>query len=147
MIKGDKKLVDECTKVEERENVLILTDTVTPFSIPEVLAIACKERGAETMIVITSPFKGVGEDPPPPVVEAMQKAQVVFVASSRGILHSPSRARASKAGTRFFNLSEITEEDMFRGNIKASKHFDFVIYAPKIELDGVTFLENYRFNL
>jgi len=33
------------------------------------------------------------------------------------------------------------------GTIKAKTHFDLVMYAPKIELDGAVLLENYRFNL
>ncbi len=78
MIKGAKKLVDECTKVTEGENVLIVTDTATSFSIAEVLAMACKERGAETMILLMSPLALEMNDPPPPVTEAMQKAQSFF---------------------------------------------------------------------
>ncbi len=49
IIKGAKKLANECTRVKENENVLIVTDRVTPLSIAEVLASACKERGAEPM--------------------------------------------------------------------------------------------------
>ena len=33
------------------------------------------------------------------------------------------------------------------GNITAAAHFDLVMYAPKIELDGVTILEDYQFNI
>ena len=33
------------------------------------------------------------------------------------------------------------------GNIKVTTHFDFILYAPKIELDGNVLLENYQFNL
>lgn len=33
------------------------------------------------------------------------------------------------------------------GNIKAATHFDLIMYAPKIDLDGITILENYKFNL
>lgn len=120
MIKGAKKLVDECTKVKEGENVLIITDTGTSFSIAEVLAIACKERGAETVIIIMSPLQIEGNDPPLPIAEAMQKVQVVFLALSRSIFHSPSRVKATKAGARCFAISEFTEEDMFRGAIEAN---------------------------
>ncbi len=33
------------------------------------------------------------------------------------------------------------------GEIKAATHFDFIINAPKIKLDGMTILEKYQFNL
>jgi len=119
MIKGAKKLVDECTKVKKGENVLIVTDTVMPLSIAETLVIASKERGAEAIIIIMSP-PIEGNDPPPPVAEAMQKAQVIFMACSRDILHTPSRIRATKAGARCFTIAEFTEEDMFRGAIEVN---------------------------
>ncbi len=121
MIKGAKKLVDECTRVKEGENVLILTDTQMPLSIAEVLAIACKERGAEAAIIIMSPPAAeYGGDPPAPIAEAMQKAQVVFIVCSRSIFSSPSRVKAAQAGARCFNFSEFTEEDMYRGAIEAN---------------------------
>jgi len=36
MIKGAKKMVDECTNVKKGENVLIITDTNTQLSIAKV---------------------------------------------------------------------------------------------------------------
>jgi leucyl aminopeptidase (aminopeptidase T) len=121
MIKGAKKLVEECTNVKEGENVVILTDTRMPLSMAEVLAIACKERGAEAMIIIISPPVGEHEwDPPPPVMEAVQKAQVVFFVLSRTTFAGSSRSKATKAGARCINFSELTEEDMFRGAIEVS---------------------------
>ena len=47
MIRGARKLVSDHTRVKPGENVLILTDAATSLSIAEVLAIACKEKGAE----------------------------------------------------------------------------------------------------
>ncbi len=119
MIKGAKKLVDECTKVKEGENVLIITDTGRPLSIAETLAVACKERGAEPIITILSPRQVEGNDPPPPVTEAMQKAEVIFMVLSQGIFHSPSRTKAAKMGARGMTLPQFTEEDMVRGAIEA----------------------------
>lgn len=45
MVKGAKKLVDDCARVQAGENVLIITDTVGPFNIAETLSMVCKERG------------------------------------------------------------------------------------------------------
>ncbi len=121
MIKGAKKLVEDCTDVKEGENVLILTDTRMPLTIAEVLAIACKERGAETMIIIMSPpAVEHGWEPPPPVMEAVQKAQVVFFVFSRTTFAGSSRPKAAKAGARCINFSEMTEEDLYRGAIEVN---------------------------
>lgn len=121
MIKGAKKLVEECTRVKEGENVLIVTDMVTPLTIAEVLAIACKERGAEpTVVIMSPPTKEHEGDPPPPVAEAMMKSQVIFLACSESIFSSASRVRATNAGARCFNFSGFAEEDLVRGAIEAN---------------------------
>jgi len=119
MIRGAKKLVDECVGIKEGENALIIIDTTTPLSIAEVLAMTCRERGAEPTIVVMSPTQVDGIDPPAPVGEAMQKAQVIFL-GARGIFHGPSRIKASEAGARCLIMVEFTEEDMFQGPIEAN---------------------------
>lgn len=119
MIRGAKKILDECTSVKKGENILIIMDTGMPLSIAETLAMACKEREAEPTIIIMSPVPVDGNDPPPPVAEAMQKAEVILL-GSRGIFHSPSRIRATKAGARCLIIVGFTEEDMFQGPIEAN---------------------------
>ncbi len=119
MIKGARKLVDDCTKVKEGELVLIITDTGMPFSIAETIAMAARERGAEVMISLMSPRPIEGNDPPLPIVQAMQSADVIFMACSRSIFHSPSRVQAAKNGARGISITEFTEDDMFRGAIEA----------------------------
>ncbi len=120
MVQGAKKIVDECTKVKEGENVLIITDFAMPISIAETLAMVSKERGAEAIITVMSPRKVEGNDPPPPIVQAMKEAQVIFMVCSRSIFHSHSRINATKAGARGISITEFTEEDMYRGAIEAN---------------------------
>jgi len=117
MIKGAKKILDECLKVEKGENVLIVADSAMPLSIAEVLAIACRERGAEPVITITGLPPAEGTWPPPPVQEAMQKAQVIIL-GSMGVFHTPCRVRATNAGARCFIMVGWSEEDLFRGPIE-----------------------------
>ena len=71
MIKGARKILDECMNVKKGENVLIIIDTTMPLSIAETLAMACKEREGEPTIIIMSPVQIDGNDPPPPVAEAI----------------------------------------------------------------------------
>jgi len=120
MIKGARKLVDDCTNVKGGELVLIITDTGMPFSIAETIAMAARERGAEVMISLMSPRPVEGNDPPLPIVHAMQTANVIFLACSRSIFHSPSRVQAAKKGARGISITEFTEDDMFRGAIEAN---------------------------
>ena len=119
MIKGAKKILDQCINVKKGENVLIIMDTEKPLSIAETLAMACKEREAEPTIIIMSPVPVDGIDPPPPVAEAMQKAQVILL-GVRGIFHGPSRVKATNAGARCLVIAGMSEEDMFRGPIEVN---------------------------
>jgi leucyl aminopeptidase (aminopeptidase T) len=119
MIKGAKKLVDDCTKVKGGELVLVITDTGMPFSIAECIAMVARERGAEVMITLMSPRPVEGNDPPLPIVQAMQCTNVIFMACSRSIFHSPSRIQAGKNGARGISITEFTEDDMLRGAIEA----------------------------
>lgn len=119
MIQGAKKILDECVKVRKGENVLIVMDTGMPLSIGETLAMACKEREAEPTIIIMCPVPVDGMDPPPPVAEAMQKAQVILL-GSRGIFHGSGRVKATNAGARCLIIAGFTEEDMVRGPIEVN---------------------------
>jgi leucyl aminopeptidase (aminopeptidase T) len=122
ILQGARKLVADCSNVQKGENVLIITDRGMPSSISESLAKACEERGSEpvTILMNPNPQRLAGNDPPPPVAEAMQKAQVIFLVLSQGIFHSPSRVRAAKGGARGMTLGTFTEEDMAYGAIEAN---------------------------
>jgi 2,5-dihydroxypyridine 5,6-dioxygenase len=119
MIKGAKKILDEILRVQKGENVLIIADSEMPMSIAEILAVGCRERGAEPVITITGLAPSEGTWPPPPVQEAMQKAQVIIL-GSMGVFHTPSRVKATSAGARCFIMVGWSEEDMFRGSIEWS---------------------------
>lgn len=67
-----------------------------------------------------SPIPVEGNDPPPPIAEAMQKAQVLFLACSQSIFHAHARIRAQNAGARGISISQFTEEEMYRGAIEAN---------------------------
>jgi len=107
MIRGARKIVDDCTGVKKDELVLIITDTGMSFSIAESLAIAARERDAEVMVSLMSPRPVEGNDPPLPIVQAMQSANVIFMACSRSIFHSPSRIQAAKNGARGISITEL----------------------------------------
>ena len=77
MSKGAKTLVDVCAAVKSRENVLIVTDFMMT-SIAEAVAIQAFRKGAEVTISSIAPRTGHGQEPPPPVSEAMKKADVIF---------------------------------------------------------------------
>jgi 2,5-dihydroxypyridine 5,6-dioxygenase len=120
MLQGARKMVVECTNVQKGEHVLILTDRAMPFSIAEVLAKASQEREAEPVVMLMNPVKYAGNEPPPTVAAAMEKADVIFMALSQGVFHSQTRIRATQAGARGMTIANFMEEDMMYGAIEAN---------------------------
>ncbi len=118
MSRGAKTLLDTCVAVKPGESVLIVTDMVK-FAIARVIAAAAVERGAETIVTIMQPRSRHGQEPPPPVAQAMKKADVIFVPVSHSVTHTHAVKDASAAGARIIVLTEFTEEMMIHGGLEA----------------------------
>ncbi len=118
MAKGARKLIETCAAVKPEENVLIVTD-FRKVKIAEVLATVAYERGAEVMIVIMTPRKGHGQEPPVPIAEAMKKADVIFTPVSCSITHTESMKRALESRARSLVMTDFTEDQLISGGITA----------------------------
>jgi 2,5-dihydroxypyridine 5,6-dioxygenase len=118
MSRGAKTLLDTCVAVKPGESVLIVTDMLK-FAIARVIAAAAVERGAETIVTIMQPRDRHGQEPPPPVAEAMKQANVIFVPVSHSVTHTHAVKNAAAAGARIIVLTEFTEEMMIRGGLEA----------------------------
>ncbi len=118
MMRGAKKLIDTCTKVQEGETVLIVADT-NKTKIAEVIAGAAYERNAEVIITIMAPRKVHGEEPPKAIAEAMKKVNVFFIPVSKSITHTRAVKEAAEAGARGLVLTDWTEDIMISGGIEA----------------------------
>lgn len=119
MIKGAKILVDVCTKIKPKENVLIVTDMIK-FNIAKVLAGVVKERGAEVIVSVMIPRKKAGEEPPVSIAEAMKEANVVFSPVSYSITHTHAVKNAASHGARIIVMTDFTEDLMIGGGIEAN---------------------------
>jgi len=118
MAKGARKLIETCAAVKPEENVLIVTD-FRKVKIAEVLATVAYERGAEVMIVIMTPRKGHGQEPPVPIAEAMKEADVIFTPVSYSITHTESMKRALESRARSLVMTDFTEDQLISGGIEA----------------------------
>jgi len=118
MAKGAMKLVETCAGVKPGENVLIVTDFIKA-GIAKVLATAAYEKGAEVVIATMIPRGGHGQEPPPPIAEAMLKADVIFAVVSNSITHTRSMKRALEAGGRSLVMTDFTEDMFIHGGIEA----------------------------
>jgi leucyl aminopeptidase (aminopeptidase T) len=118
MGKGSKTLVDVCAAVKPRENVLIVTDYLMT-SIAESVAAAAYQAGAEVVISTILPRSGHGQEPPPPVAEAMKKADVIFTPVTYSITHTRAVKEACEAGSRIIALTDYREHMLIKGGLDA----------------------------
>ncbi len=123
MMPAARKLVGQCTNVQEGESVLIVTDP-RMTSIAEAIAVATREKHAEPVIAIIDLRSSDSTEPPKPVAEAMKAANVIFSAVSISITHTRAVKDAVAAGSRAIALTAVTEDMMVHGGLEAD--FDTV---------------------
>jgi 2,5-dihydroxypyridine 5,6-dioxygenase len=117
-LKGAKTLIDTCAAVKSGENVLIITDHyMTPIARP--LASMAYVREAEVIVATMLPRGGHGQEPPPPIAEAMKKADVIFTPVSHSITHTRSVKEACQAGARIIVMTGFSERMLVRGGLEA----------------------------
>ena len=142
MMRGAKKLIDTCAKVQEGETVLIVADT-NKVKIAEVIASAAYERNAEVIITIMAPRKVHGEEPPKAIAEAMKKVNVFFIPVSKSITHTRAVKEAAEAGVRGLVLTDWNEDIMISGGIEA----DFGAQKPVCKKIAQLFAKGERAHL
>lgn len=122
-------LVANCMGTQPGETVLIVTDTLVSDRIPVALAAQARAIGADPVIVTMTPRQKNGEDPPPPVAEAMKRAQVILAPTTASIYHTSAKHEAQKAGARGV-LKVLHVEDLwYNGGMSA----DFFEVRKKAE--------------
>ncbi len=128
MMKGARKLVDVCGKVQAGEKVLILSD-FAKVSIAQAIAAAVHQKNAEAVISLMPPRNMHNEPLPDTVAEAMKKADIIFAPTKWSIAHTEARVAATKAGVRIINMPSYEEETLISGGID----LDFEKQAPLVE--------------
>jgi leucyl aminopeptidase (aminopeptidase T) len=112
MMKGARKIVEECAGVKTGENVVIIS---------EVLAgAALSVGGVPTIVMIPPSIQGMhGAQLPLPVVAACREADVFLLPSTWSQTHTDARIEAIKNGARGSTLCEVTEDCLCVGGILA----------------------------
>lgn len=128
MMRGARKLVDVCGKVQPGEKVLIVSD-FGMVSIAQAIAAAVHQKNAEAVISLMPPRKMHNEPLPDTVAEAMKKADIIFAPTTWSIAHTEARVAATKAGVRIINMPSYLEETLISGGID----LDFEKQAPLVE--------------
>lgn len=109
LMKGARMAVEVCMGTKTNEEVLIVTDT-SKLNIGYAFAMASKSLGAETTVIVMTPRKMHGNEPPRSIGEAMKGADVILMPTSTSLSHTNAREEATKKGARIASMPTITEE-------------------------------------
>ena len=82
------------------ETFVIVVDTRTDREIPDALAAAARELGAQPRVITIEPLERSGAEPPPDAALAMRTADAVLCAASTSLYHTAAKAIAQRAGAR-----------------------------------------------
>lgn len=102
-----------CLGVQSGEEVLVVTDDLLK-DIGEGFYLAAKELEAEAVLLVMQPREISGAEPPDVVAEAMKKAGVVVIPTSRSLSHTRARRAANEMGARIATLPGASVEMLVR---------------------------------
>lgn len=116
--RGSKVVLKDCLDVRRGEKVLIVTDDLK-VDIGQALYEGARDLGAEALMIVMQPRKISGEEPPAPVVKAMEEADVVICPTESSLTHTQAKINAVKNGARVATMPGITSEMFEQGAITA----------------------------
>ncbi|MBI2939117.1 MAG: aminopeptidase [Chloroflexi bacterium] len=106
--------IEVCLGVRPGEQVLIVTDTLRPMTVPEALMGAAAAAGADAMLAIfQAPAQSPGE-PPPAIAEALRRVDAAVLYTTASLSHSQARIQAQAAGTRVISAPGLSEDGFLR---------------------------------
>jgi aminopeptidase len=82
------------------ERFVIVVDTRTDREIPDTLAAAARDLGADAEVITIEPLARSGAEPPAEAALAMLRADAVVCAASTSLYHTTAKAEAQRAGVR-----------------------------------------------
>ena len=106
---GAETIVNQCLKIQEDEEVLVLNDGNDEEIINSLLDVL-EESGAEYELLIFEEPDNHGEEPPAEVAERMKKVDVVIAPTKKSLSHTDARTEACEESTRVATLPGITKE-------------------------------------
>ncbi len=95
-----RRVVADYLGVRAGERFTVVVDTRTDREIPDALAAAARDLGAEPKVVTIDALPRSGAEPPPDAALAMRTADVVLCAASTSLYHTAAKAIAQRAGAR-----------------------------------------------
>lgn len=116
---GARKLVRTCANVQPGERVLVVTDTGRSQTIADAVYWAAVEAGADSVKIVMQPGRHPGAEVSDTVAAAMKSADVIIGVTTSSLYHTQARLDACATGSRLIAATEITEEVLITGGIRA----------------------------
>ena len=128
MLRGARRLVAVCARVQAGESALIVTDDGADPVLGLALYEALREAGAKAALIKTPNGKSDSGEPDPKVTAAMGQADVVFAPVSVSITHTDAVRNYCAANGRVVALTQWIPDMMAGGGIDA----DFAAIEPRV---------------
>ncbi|OGG64528.1 hypothetical protein A3C94_01095 [Candidatus Kaiserbacteria bacterium RIFCSPHIGHO2_02_FULL_55_17] len=114
--KHSRVLVECCATVKPKEKVLFIFDGSTRIIEPYLREAA---QRAKAHIMIEHMHASIMHciEPPPNVIRAMERADVILAATKYSIAHTDARFRATKRGARYLSLPQYGIEQLSRSSL------------------------------
>jgi leucyl aminopeptidase (aminopeptidase T) len=128
MMRGARKLVETCARVQPGESALIVTDDGADPILATLLYEALREKGAKAAIIRTFNGKSDSGEPDPMVIAAMGKADAVFAPVSVSITHTNAVQNYCRNKGRVVALTQWLPQMLAGGGIDA----DFAAIEPRV---------------
>ena len=108
-----RTVVRRCLAVQPGENVVVVVDS-TLRDVGEALRAEAEGAQADAVLAVMAPRSENGEEPPPPVAEALAASDVFIAPTLKSLSHTHARKRASERGARGATLPGVTADMLAR---------------------------------
>ncbi len=106
---GAETIVDQCLKISDDENVLVLNDSNDQDLIDSLLEVL-ESKDIEHELVEYEEPESQGDEPPKNVSEKMKEADVVIAPTVKSLSHTEARKEANEEGTRVATLPSVNKQ-------------------------------------
>ena len=108
-----RTVVRRCLAVQPGENVLVVVDRPLQ-DVGEALRDEAERAQADAVLAVMTPRGDHGEEPPPPIAEALAASDVFIAPASKSLSHTQARKRASEGGARGATMPTVTADMLAR---------------------------------
>jgi leucyl aminopeptidase (aminopeptidase T) len=106
-------VVRRCLAVQPGEDVVVVVDS-TLQDVGEALRAEAESAQADAVLAVMAPRSENGEEPPPPIAEALAASDVFIAPTLKSLSHTQARKRASEGGARGATLPGVTADMLAR---------------------------------